>query len=156
MSFGGTAEVNGTYAEQSGLRDGLPYLRHEQQPGHELRCDGGYWRLGDTVTAGSDASNVTLYNRAVPYTGYYRQRFDPSSPLPKQNGWEIDDASTLCNRGALPVPHVRPSWEHELLFEGDVYRQEDGPGPGGRGRFRCTVNRGLDPLWGGRFEDWTG
>ena len=27
---------------------------------------------------------------------------------------------------------------HDLLFQGDVFRREDEPGPGGRGRFRCT------------------
>ena len=30
VSFGGTAEVNGTYAEQSGPMDGLPYFRNER------------------------------------------------------------------------------------------------------------------------------
>ncbi len=49
VSFGGTAKVNGTYAEHSGLKDGLPYfLNNEQWPGQELRCYEGYWRLGWT------------------------------------------------------------------------------------------------------------
>ena len=89
----------------------MPYFLHEDGR-VRLNYGEGHWSVGR----------------------HFKQRFDPSSPLPKQNGWEIDSThSTL-----LPVPRVRPSWEHELLFEGRVYRQEDGPGPGGRGRFRCT------------------
>ena len=67
--------MNGTYAEQSGLWNGLPCFRHDQRFGLELRCYGGYWRLGLTSKEG------------------YRQRFDPSSPLPKQNGWELDSSA---------------------------------------------------------------
>ena len=137
VSFGGVAVVNGTYAEQSGLREGLPYFRNEQQR-EELRCNGGYWRLGD----------------APPHlgSGYYRQRFDPSSPLPKQHGWELDSNPFA----SLPVPRVRPSWEHELLFGGRVHRQEDGPGPGGRGRFRCTEagNTGATVEWAEADSRW--
>ena len=45
--------------------------------------------------------------------------------------------------GTLPIPKVRLSWVHDLLFCGIVYRREVEPGPGGRGRFRCTSAGGM-------------
>ena len=62
VSFAGTAKVNGVYVLAEGLRGGLPQWRQQGGDGWRLFFESGYWTIG----------------------GYYRQRFDPASPAPKQ------------------------------------------------------------------------
>ena len=71
VSFAGTAEVNGVYVQAEGLHGGLPQWR-QQGGSRELYFQkDGYWKI----------------------SSYYRQRFDPASPAPKQEGWELESVN---------------------------------------------------------------
>ena len=135
--------ANGTYVEQAELDEesGLPRFVHSEDGGRAVRYEDGYW-----------TQRTREYSR-------YKQRFDPLSPAPKADGWE------LATSGRAPAPTVQPSWERELRMGGrDVYRQEGAAGDGARPRFRCKPNTGWTVEWAageggaGRWEwhDGTG
>ena len=69
VSFAGRADVNGTWVETEELMGGLPVWRQQGGSCRELYFEEGHWTME-----------------------YYRQRFDPASPAPKQEGWEKQSA----------------------------------------------------------------